>query len=96
MNIFAFDPDPWTCALWLDDVRKNMVRLECEDIGGFYWSLWSGKTRLYGTGNLGRILSKLNSPTTASTNQSYTGNYVAYGPILEWPVEAVGEPPEGL
>ncbi len=28
MNIFAFDPDPWTCALWLDDVRKNKMILE--------------------------------------------------------------------
>jgi hypothetical protein len=28
MNIFTFDPDPWTCALWLDDVRKNKMILE--------------------------------------------------------------------
>lgn len=28
MNIFAFDPDPWACALWLDDVRKNKMILE--------------------------------------------------------------------
>ena len=28
MNIFAFDPDPWTCALWLDDIRKNKMILE--------------------------------------------------------------------
>ncbi len=28
MNIFAFDPDPWICALWLDDVRKNKMILE--------------------------------------------------------------------
>jgi hypothetical protein len=28
MNIFAFDPDPWNCALWLDDVRKNKLILE--------------------------------------------------------------------
>jgi hypothetical protein len=28
MNIFAFDPDPWVCALWLDDVRKNKMILE--------------------------------------------------------------------
>ena len=28
LNIFAFDPDPWTCALWLDDVRKNKMILE--------------------------------------------------------------------
>ncbi len=28
MNIFAFSPDPWECALWLDDVRKNKMILE--------------------------------------------------------------------
>lgn len=28
MNIFAFDPDPWTSALWLDDIRKNKMILE--------------------------------------------------------------------
>jgi hypothetical protein len=28
MNIFAFDPDPWQSALWLDDVRKNKMILE--------------------------------------------------------------------
>jgi len=28
VNIFAFDPDPWVCALWLDDVRKNKMILE--------------------------------------------------------------------
>lgn len=28
MNIFAFSPDPWESALWLDDVRKNKMILE--------------------------------------------------------------------
>lgn len=28
MNIFAFDPDPWQSALWLDDVRKNKMIVE--------------------------------------------------------------------
>jgi hypothetical protein len=28
MNIFAFSADPWECALWLDDVRKNKMILE--------------------------------------------------------------------
>jgi len=28
MNIFAFSHDPWECALWLDDVRKNKMILE--------------------------------------------------------------------
>ena len=28
MNLFAFDPDPWVSALWLDDVRKNKMILE--------------------------------------------------------------------
>ena len=28
MNLFAFDPDPWTSALWLDDIRKNKMILE--------------------------------------------------------------------
>lgn len=28
MNIFAFHPDPWQSALWLDDVRKNKMILE--------------------------------------------------------------------
>ena len=32
MNIFAFDPDPWTSALWLDDKRKNKMILETAQI----------------------------------------------------------------
>lgn len=28
MNIFAFDPDPWLSALWLDDIRKSKLILE--------------------------------------------------------------------
>jgi hypothetical protein len=28
MNIFAFDPDPAKCALWLDDVRANKMVVE--------------------------------------------------------------------
>jgi len=28
MNLFAFDPDPWTSALWLDDIRKSKMILE--------------------------------------------------------------------
>ena len=28
MNIFAYDPDPKLCALWLDDVRKNKMITE--------------------------------------------------------------------
>lgn len=29
MNIFVFDPCPITSAMWLDDVRKNKIILEC-------------------------------------------------------------------
>lgn len=29
MNLFVFDPDPRLSALWLDDVRKNKIILEC-------------------------------------------------------------------
>lgn len=29
MNIFVFDPCPKTSALWLDDIRKNKIILEC-------------------------------------------------------------------
>lgn len=29
MNLFAFDTDPWTSALWLDDVRKNKMISTC-------------------------------------------------------------------
>lgn len=28
MNIFVYDPDPHTCALWVDDVRKNKLITE--------------------------------------------------------------------
>ena len=28
MNLFAYHPDPWQSALWLDDLRKNKMILE--------------------------------------------------------------------
>lgn len=28
MNIFAYDPDPHTCALWIDDIRRNKMITE--------------------------------------------------------------------
>ena len=28
MNIFVYDPDPKTCALWVDDVRRNKLITE--------------------------------------------------------------------
>ena len=28
MNIFAYDPSPFNCAMWLDDKRKNKMILE--------------------------------------------------------------------
>lgn len=28
MNIFAYDPDPKTCSMWIDDVRRNKMITE--------------------------------------------------------------------
>lgn len=32
MNIFAYDPDPTICALWLDDKRKNKMITETSQL----------------------------------------------------------------
>lgn len=32
MNIFAFSPDPWESALWLDDIRKSKMLLEAAQL----------------------------------------------------------------
>ncbi len=52
MNIFAFDPDPWTCALWLDDVRKNKMILETAQLLSSAVAIndpsWVSRTNLYG------------------------------------------------
>ncbi len=61
-----------------------MVYLEAEGIGDFYWSIWVDKTRLYGTSSLNRALRRLKTPQSPASNQSFGGNHVAYGPILEW------------
>jgi hypothetical protein len=59
-----------------------------------YYSLWKNYERMTG-GNLAKAL-RLTGHRTGERVMSSSARLICCGPMLQWPVESLGEPPEAL